>query len=377
MIQSYNGKGEFSKVEEIVDRCRAKKIFIVTGRTFFERLGISKRLEVMLKGKSFHRYSDFSPNPRVSEVEIGVEQCREFQPDLLLGIGGGSVLDMTKLISVSFREDMIADTESKDGLRVSTRNIPLVLVPTTAGSGSEATHFAVVYAENKKYSVSSQELLPNYVILDPELTFSLPKNIAAASAFDALSHAIESYWSLASSPESRAYATASLESIIAIFDNLMTKPSYKDREAMLMAAHQSGKAINLTKTTAAHALSYGFTTRYGIQHGHAVMMTLPQIFLLHCQADERAINSRISVVLHRERMGELCKLLGVQDGKCAFEKLRSMISLSGLQFPIRVHERREEEISALIQGVNSNRMNNNPVVFSNNDLKTILAQAVG
>ena len=161
-----------------------------------------------------------------------------------------------------------------DSSFIENKGVPLVAVPSTAGTGSEATHFAVIYKENVKYSIAHPYLLPNCAIVDAQFTFELPPYITACSGFDALCQAIESFWSVQASEISKGYAR---EAIIKIRENLLNsirESNQKSRQQMAHAALLSGKAINITKTTAPHAISYPFTSLYKISHGHAVSLSL-------------------------------------------------------------------------------------------------------
>ncbi len=375
MGQTYIGKGELNKLRGIVGELDSKRVFLVTGKQSYERSGLEKKVADMLGDKAHVRFCDFAENPQYEDVLIGVQKLREFSPDLIVGIGGGSPMDMAKLISV-LSEDVEHDLdiiEKKSA--VPKRVCKLVLIPTTAGTGSEATHFAVIYVQGIKYSVASPELLPDYAIVDSELTYTAPTALTAVTAFDALSQAIESYWSVASTPESREYAAESIRLIVGIFDTLVTQPDDRARGDMMHAAHLAGKAINITTTTAAHALSYGFTSQYGVPHGHAVMLTLPNMFVHN--ATSATISDKLSSDDHKNRMSELCELLGVADAYGAAAKLTDMIARSGLATHLSEMgiERSTETIDTLVAGVNVQRLQNNPTALTEDELRSIITSA--
>lgn len=373
MTQTYIGRGEIRKIEDTIQLCKAKRIFLVTGKKSFELAGLGKKVEKMIKKIPSFRYSEFSQNPKYEDVLIGIKKVKEFSPDLIIGIGGGSVLDMAKLLSVLSGAEVNPLSIITGQEPILGRRVKLVLVPTTAGSGSECTHFAVVYLNGEKYSVVSKFLLPDYTVVDPELTYTLTKELTAITAFDALSHAIESYWSVASTGESRKYASSSIRSIVKIFDKLIIAPDEKIREIMMLASHQSGLAINITKTTAAHALSYGFTTHYNIPHGQAVMLTLPSLFSHNALAGEAELNPAISISDYKARISELCDLLMTRDANEATHKLEEMIKKSGLAYRLKSKsEDIEKEVSGLVSEVNIERLQNNPVIITEENLQDIV-----
>ena len=188
-----------------------------------------------------------------------------------------------------------------------TELVPLVAIPTTTGTGSETTQFAVIYRDNIKHSLSSAKLLPNHVFLVPKFTQAQPFPVRAAAGFDALSQAIESYWSGHGTTESDK---AALDAIPLAASRLtMGLVDFTEEVAadMQEAAHLAGIAINTTKTTAPHALSYALTTDYGVDHGHAVGLLLPKIWRLH---NRMAAAGTLPAPL-KHRMQDISDRLGV------------------------------------------------------------------
>ena len=176
---------------------------------------------------------------------------------------------------------------------------PLVCIPTTAGTGSEATHFAVIYVDGKKKSIASQQLLPDVVILDPQLTDNMPAYVSACSGFDALCQA--TYWSRAATPLSQLYAALTIKVLIVELPQAVNSNSRLVRDKMQMAANWAGKAINISKTTAPHAMSYVITQEFGIPHGHAVALTLGKFFTLH----EKYCNVNIGPFLDGQSLNQI------------------------------------------------------------------------
>ncbi|HEX3048975.1 MAG TPA: iron-containing alcohol dehydrogenase [Bacillota bacterium] len=218
-----------------------------------------------------------------------------FTPDLILAIGGGSVIDAGKGLRYLYAthicsSDIIGHNQNAPAGENQVFDIPNFWVaPTTAGTGSEATCFGVLYQEQKKYSIESYFLLPDVVFLLPGLLESVPVTAQATAMLDALSQAIESLWSIRSTEESRGYAKKALEEIndlLPWFENRIITKSSLNLKRMQEAAYLSGKAINISKTTLAHALSYPLTAHYGIPHGLAVFLNLPAVWEYNCQCPQ-------------------------------------------------------------------------------------------
>ena len=220
-------------------------------------------------------FSDFHPNPDLTDTENGAEIWIREKCDGLISIGGGSSIDTAKAIKARLNaknEDDVIHSRLGDLI-----SCPHIAIPGTAGTGSEATQFAVVYVNGSKVSLNYEKLRPDGVILDSSLLDSLPEYHKKSCALDALSQGIESYWSKGSNDDSKVHAFLA---IIGVLDNLKSylKGDPHAADEMLDASFQSGKAIQITKTTAAHAMSYMLTKKLGIAHGHACMLTLPTLW---------------------------------------------------------------------------------------------------
>ena len=258
--EEYLGLGGIKHLEDILKNNHFENIFLVTGKDSYGSCGAEEAVYSLMSRYTFSRFCDFEVNPKIEDVERGISLFREKDYDMIVAIGGGSVLDIAKLIKILSPQSGKPKEYIKKEKEIEVQGMPLVAIPTTAGSGSEATHFAVVYIDKEKYSLAHDYILPEHAILDSKLTTNLPPKITASTGMDILSQAIESYWSVNSKDESKEYAQ---ESISLVLNNLITavnNPSPRSREFMLKASHLAGKAINITKTTAPHALSYPLTS---------------------------------------------------------------------------------------------------------------------
>lgn len=255
----YFGRGEVSRLGDLL----TGRVLVVRGRGSFERCGAAAAVDPIKDRCTVEEFADLRPNPTIEDMAAGLDVARRFDPGTVVGIGGGSVLDLAKAIAV------LADADGEPieylrGERTPSRRRGLVLVPTTCGSGSELTQFATLYAGGRKYSLDFADGRADVVLIDPDLAASVPSAVAASARADALSHAVESYWSVAATDESRALAREAMTMLM------------RDGgvEQFALGAALAGAAINMTRTTAAHALSYALTTELGIPHGMAVALQM-------------------------------------------------------------------------------------------------------
>ncbi|MFA6408210.1 MAG: phosphonoacetaldehyde reductase [Candidatus Paceibacterota bacterium] len=342
----YVGVGALSRLAEIIEELAPKKAFLVTGKVSYEASGAAQKVGEALVGVDVLHYTDFGTLPLEEDVIRAVEAYNAFAPDVVIAVGGGHVIDMAKAINFL------------------TGKKPVVAIPTTAGTGSESTHFAVVYRGGIKHSLASEEMLPEFAIVDPELAMSLSKEAALPSALDALCQAIESFWSNKATAESRGYARKALE---AIWANII--PALEQRDpaaiaALCIGAHKAGKAINISETTACHAFSYGLTYSFGVPHGIAAAIFLPGVYRYNC-TDEAAAPV----------FAELNALLGCRDSEEAATALQGLLTRFGVTALSRLGVN-HSDVALLAAVVNSERLGNNPRRMTGGDVTRIINDIV-
>lgn len=225
--------------------------------------------------------SDIPPEPSVAQVlDVSHRLCAEVEAaELVIAVGGGSTIDVAKLISAILTNPEY-ETDITDTGRIRRASCPLYAVPTSAGTGAEATINAIVLIPEKKVKqgVVHPGFLPNKVFLDPELTKSLPSAITASTGLDAFCHCIETYISLKHTPFSRVYSSEGLRLIMRYLRRAYADPEDMEaREGMLLAAFYGGVAIRCSSTVAVHALSYPLGGAFHIPHGIANAMLLPHV----------------------------------------------------------------------------------------------------
>ena len=378
MTKEFFGMGSHRELQNVLLQEKPRKIFLVVGKGAYEKSGAQAALSPMLKGFEVMEFSDFEENPKIEDVQKGIAAFRSFQPDLMLAVGGGSALDMAKSINLlACQEGDALDIVLKKK-EITQQPKPLVAVPTTAGTGAEATHFAVVYIEKTKHSLTHPFILPAYSIVDPQFTFSLPPAVAASTGMDAFAQAIQSDWSNKSTEESKAYAREAISLILSNLVAAVNAPTPEARGAMSKGAHLAGKAINISFTTACHAISYPITSYFGVPHGHAVALTLPSMVLLNSEVDEQSFNDKRGLAYVKKAMTELTNLFGARDGRKAKGKLEQLMDEIHLERRLfRLGVRAEEDVNLIVEhGFNPERVKNNPRVLTEGMLRSILKAIV-
>lgn len=359
----YMGKNSINNLKEVIDRVSPSSILLVTGKKSYERCGAKAIIEELLVNYHCVRFYDFEENPKLEDVTNGIKLFKQHNCDLVIAIGGGSVIDMAKLVK-SLADSNDYSEDIKRSLVVS-NDKKLIAIPTTSGTGSEATHFAVVYIDKVKYSLAHASILPNVSINDSQFTYSLPKYLTASTGLDAFSQAMESLWCVNSTDESKVY---SKESIKIIWNNLRkaVEGDLEARDSMSKASYLAGKAINITKTTAPHAMSYSFTSYNNLPHGHAVALTLPFFLEYNYNLSVDDCNDKRGVDYIKNTFSELFAILNVRDIKTARSKIEEFIIGLGVELEIGKLGMSYEDIDFALKNINLERLTNNPRKVSNN-----------
>lgn len=342
MSEVYLGNNSYQKIQEIIQEHDYKKVFLVTNKNSFLTGGVSDYIFQSLIGCQYHRFNNFSVNPKFEELQTGMNEYQDFQPDLIIGVGGGSAMDMAKLIHY-MSDQLVATKEEIQARKNKELKSKLMLIPSTSGSGSEATQFSVVYIDEQKYSLDTPCILPDYCIVDGVFTDKLPRNVTAYTGVDALCQAIESYWSKAATKESMDYALKAIELILPNLVTAIKNPNLDAREAMAIGSYYAGAAINITRTTAPHAFSYYLTTHHGYPHGHAVAVVFPYLI----EPNDKCVD-----------LIEIYKLFKVNNAKEFKEQFIHL--LDEIDLYTTVKKIVKDDIENFVSAVNLERLKNNP-----------------
>ena len=329
MQKIIKGQGTILQADEQLMENGCKTIFLITGR-HYQLTGEF----VDLKDGIVDHYIKSGPNVEEAEVEEAYKRFLKEPSAAVVAIGGGSVMDLAKAIIYKQVQG--------------NQEIPFFLAaPTTAGSGSEATQFAVIYKDKKKLSLEHAALLPQLVILDPNLIKSLSRYQFAVSGMDVLCQSIEALWNKNVTENARQYATESIKLWNESFLPAVKKTNQEVVEKMLMSSHLAGKAISITRSTGPHAMSYYLTSHHDVPHGHAVALFLPLFFI------------------YNQPSPEICATIGAENPEEAKEIVQEIMKQAGLAITLAELGIDKAAIAdKLVDEVNEDRFSNNPVAFN-------------
>ena len=364
MQKIINGIANLPEILKAVD---CKKVFLVVDSSF-PFLNIKDDIENM--GYPHVMFSDFTPNPLYEQVCKGIDLFQITKCDSILAVGGGSAIDVAKCIKLAVLAEegksAIIPPLVSQRLPIDGAKIPFIAIPTTAGTGSESTHNAVMYYEGAKQTVTNDGVLPDYAILEPSVLKTLPLYQKKCTMMDALCQGIESWWSVNSTEESYEYSRKTVELIMANWRKYIFENDDEAAAQIMLAANYGGRAINITQTTAAHAFSYKITSLYKLPHGHAVAVGLPVIWEYMIANIDKCIDCRGQEYL-ADIFSQICKAMGCESEDEAIKVFRDMMKNMELANPIS--DNREEDLRVLSTSVNPVRLKNNPCAL---DLDAIL-----
>lgn len=357
---------------ELMVEHKPTKILLLTGR----RLATKPWQDVVIRSVAQHDHvviENTQSNPTISSITQILNRARTENVDFVIGMGGGSVLDSAKVVALLAADQQTTLLDALNGTERNFRSLPMIAIPTTAGTGSEVTSFATVWDDlhKRKYSLASPEMYPLLSIIDPILTATLPTKLLASTGLDALAHAVESSWSVNSTQESLEYGLQAITLVMKSLEGLVRNLDTPDlRTKASLGSLYAGMAIAMGKTTISHAISYPLTAYYNLSHGYACGLTLGGLVRFNtgvserdCQ-DPRGVNHVIHVI------GRVHAALGVSTGKAAEERIQALIRALGLKL---FHEHPDFEIDFITADVMSyERFGNNPRVMTQNQLMAFL-----
>lgn len=345
--QVFIGTSSIKEFFFILQKYAPKRVFLVRGKKSYETCGAKSILYDFLA--TLHcditEFYDFEENPKIEDLEKGLSLLRQSRSTIIIGIGGGSVLDMSKLLRFfySYSGEPMGKIFKKE-----CELLPLIVLPTTAGTGSEATQFSVLYKNKIKYSVEHEEILPDVAIIYPPFTYDNPRYLTACTGFDALAQSIEAYWNVNATKESDEYAKKAIKLLWSNLPLAVNFPTHEVRNKVSEGSYWAGRAINITKTTAPHAFSYPFTIYYGYPHGHAVALTFPFFFNLNLELNR--IKKELDRELYKKKIEFLQSVCNIP--------IKDYIELS---LSLSLKKIDDLDLQLIIKSVNIQRLNNNPV----------------
>ncbi len=367
MEQKITTPGEnYKGLDDWIQETGCKKILMICDGSIRYLKEFNAHLEEIEKtGVQMVYFLDFQPNPLYENVQAGVKVFREEQCDAIIAIGGGSAMDVAKCIKLY--SNLPGDGENGSWLTADyvPNNIPFLAMPTTAGTGSEATRYAVIYYDGKKQSVTSESFIPGTVLMDPNTLITLPLYQKKATMCDALCHAIESYWSVNSTENSKGYSRAAIQGVMEHMDGYLANTE-ECRAGMLRAANTAGKAINITQTTAGHAMCYKITSLFRFAHGHAAILCDRILFSWMVKNTDKCIDPRGEEYL-KQTLDEIGVAMGCEDAATGADKLVEIFDELELEVPTATPEQYEE----LKNSVNPVRLKNHPIALDDDTIDSL------
>lgn len=346
----------------------SKKVLLVCDSSF-PYLNIKDAIEEM--PVPYVKFDGFTPNPLYEDVCKGVDLFNAEHCDTIVAVGGGSSLDVAKCIKLYCKmpkDRLYLDQEYKN------TGIKLIAIPTTAGTGSESTRYAVIYYDGKKQSVTHESIIPDVAILEPKVLKTLPLYQKKCTMLDAYCQGIESWWSVNSTEESKRLSKKAVETITKWWREYILENTEESAEAIMDATNLAGQAICITQTTAPHAFSYKITSLYKLPHGHAVAICLPEIWDYMLKNMNQCIDARGSEYLGKT-FGQISRAMGIATGSAdAVTEFRLMLDLLEIAHP--VSQNREQDLNILSTSVNPIRLRNSPVELTASAIRSLYERIV-
>ena len=369
------GAGASDNLSAFIAEYGITRIFLLTDEGV-KNAGLTDRIIQLVQGYETEilEYAEAPREPGDEDVDRIVARAKDFNPDAVVGIGGGSVLDIAKLCSVLVHSDRLT-VELLDGAPIPDHSLFTCLIPTTAGTGSEATKNAIIAVPSRqtKGAVVHEKLLPDLIILDPSLTLSLPPGMTATTGVDALCHAMECFLSVKANQMNDLFAVEAMKLIArSVRTAVSNGSSISARSDMLLASFYAGTCITLAGTNAIHAMSYPLGVEYHIPHGQANAMLLPFVMELNLKA-----------LLEKTRVVAECFGFKPEENGDAYVflngELHKLVRDLGINTSLEDFGVKTEDIHGLAQRAHGNRrlMDNNPLDLSVQDIESIYMRLMG
>ncbi len=351
ILDGWNSHEEISK---ILRRLGSKKFLLVCDGAF-QHIPFKRHFDEI--DIPYVKFDDIVPNPTYEIVCKAVDLFSLAQCDAIIAVGGGSTIDVAKCVKLFSPMDKARNYLGQEYRGTA---VPLIAMPTTAGTGSESTRHAVIYYKGEKQSISHDSILPDYAILDYNVLHTLPPYQKICTMLDALCQGIESWWSIKSTGESREYSKTAVRMIMDHMQAYIGRSEAEAAKAVMLGANYAGRAINITQTTAAHAMSYKITSLYGLPHGHAVAVCLPKVWRHMAENTDMCIDERGKGYLE-EILRDIAHAMGADSSDAAIGIFERMLGDLHINNP---ETGQAGDLHTLAASVNPDRLKNNPVYIS-------------
>lgn len=355
------GSGKRSDLAKYIDEIGGSRGVLVCGNSFCKN-GVADEFLSLGGGKIVEIFSDIRPNPTTDNVNDCVRLMREVDADFAVALGGGSPMDCCKAACAIVRGDDKIEPYHSLGKPISAKEaIPMIAVTTTSGTASEVTNISVLtdINQNLKQPMNDPAMYPKIAVIDPELTLTVPPQVAASTGLDVLSHAIESYWSTLNQPICSACSIYAARLVFEWLEKAYTEPeNLTAREKMAEASIVAGVAFSHPRTTGSHACSFPLTNIYGIPHGEACAFTLDYFVKFNAKhADSDG------------RLDALAKDCGFDSAYEMADEISAMKKRMGMRSRLsEIGCTSDEQIAELTKKSMSMLMKRNPIELSESDI---------
>jgi alcohol dehydrogenase len=352
------GAGETGRIGKHLSEVGYKRVLLIAD-PFMTQSGAAQKLADHSEGIIVGVFDKVAPNPTVQNVDAAIKEIQRLRVDAVIGFGGGSVLDCAKAAAAGYASQLTAE-ELVTGSKM-TSALPLICIPTTAGTGSEVTPVAIISWEEKdiKYPLSSPLLYATMAIDDPELVYSAPKRVIATPGVDVITHCLDALTSVKHTPISDRHA---LNGAKIAFDYLEKAVNDQDKKAlnkMMLASLIAGLAFSQTGTTGSHACSYYLTSKYHVVHGEATAFTEDEWFRVNAKA--------------RPELNQLVQTIGFKDADEVADRLNDVKKAIGLRTTLEeIHVPLTDLGTVAERTIQANNYSNNIVQLNKEEIKQLL-----
>lgn len=369
----YSGADSLNRISEVLKKENAKRVAVFSDKGI-EKTGLLEKPLALVREacEDVLLLTDLPAEPSYAQAQALVDECNSWGADFIIAIGGGSVMDTAKLSSILVRSDYSIKA-LLDNPTLARKAVKTLMIPTTAGTGAEATPNAIVLVPEKelKVGIVNSEMIADYVILDAVMIRNLPRKIASSTGLDALAHAIECYTSNKANPFSDLFALEALDLILNNIEKACDdRNALEEKNRMLLASFYAGIAITASGTTAVHALSYPLGGKYHIPHGVSNAMLLLPVM----RFNEDAIRTRLACAYDRCIGGSAAT--DVEKSSALLQRLGEIVSHLDIPRTLEAYNVSRKDLEALVDaGLEVKRLlNNNMKVVTREDARMIYQQ---
>ena len=373
----YHGLESTQEIKNILGDLNVKKVYLLCDPILKEINAVKKVTGILdSKGIEYVTSTNVMAEP---SVEIGneiVKEVREANPDLIIGLGGGSTIDLAKAASlVAPQEGNIENYLNLTGdLKLNNRKIPNILMPSTSGTGAEVTDIAVFSTGDSKDAITDPLMIADYAIADPFYTYSLPPKVAAASGVDALTHAIESFTSVEATPLTDNIAAGAIEKIYAnIREAVWDKTNYAAKDELSLGSLMAGLSFYNAGCAGVHALAYPLGGNFKIPHGESNAVLLPYVYDEIIKSCSNKL-SQLAPVFNIETGGKN----NMEISKDITDKLFDLVKETGLPENLQHYNIEESDIELLTENAlkQTRLLSRSPLELTESVIKNIYKNAL-